>query len=76
MLFTAEELPQVVEQVRDTITALGQDPAQFEIDIRESDNSVRVACYTDDGGFMVRMFADHDWKRLENEIRELFKIGG
>ena len=74
MLFTTEELPQVVEKVRDTIVALGQDPDQFEIDIRESDNSVRVACYTDSGGMMVRMFADHDWERLEREIRELFKI--
>ena len=76
MLFTAEELPQVVEQVRDTITALGVDPDQFEIDIRESDNSVRVACYTDDGGMMVRLFGTNDWKRLEQEIRELFKING
>ena len=73
-LFKKEELTDVAEQVRDTIVALGQDPEQFEIDIRESDNSVRVACYTDNGGMMVRMFADHDWKRLENEIRELFGV--
>ena len=76
MLFTLEELPQVIEQVRDTATALGVDPAQFEIDPRESDCSVRVACYTDDGGFMVRLFGTNDWARLEREIRELFKISG
>lgn len=73
MLYTQEDLPQVVDAVRARVQELGLDPEIFEISARESDNSVRVAVYTDDGGFMVRLFGTKDWSRLESEIQELFK---
>ena len=74
MLYTQKDLPRIVESVRVCIQEFGLDPEIFEIDARESDCSVRVAVYTDSGGFMVRLFGTHDWDRLESEIRELFKI--
>lgn len=74
MFFKKEELDQVVDQVKSTIQSLGQDPEKFEISGRESDASVRVAIYTDDGGFMVRLFGTKDFVRLEQEIREFFGL--
>lgn len=76
MRYAQEQLPQVVESVKTEIIKLGLDPDQFEIEIRDSDRSVRVAVYTDNGGCMVRLFAPHDMPRLINEIKELFKING
>ena len=74
MLYTQEDLPQVVDAVRSRIRELKLDPETFEIDARESDCSVRVAVYTDSGSFMVRLFGTNDWPRLEAEIQELFNI--
>lgn len=73
MLYTQEDLPNVVDAVRARVRELGLDLGIFEINARESDCSVRVAVYTDSGGFMVRLFGTKDWSRLEAEIQELFK---
>jgi len=74
MLYTKEDLPKVIEQIELLIQSYNLNPNTFEITERESDNSIRVASYTDDGGFMVRLFADHDIKRLDKEIKELYKL--
>ena len=72
MLYTKEDLPKVIEQIELLTQSYNLNPNTFEITERESDNSIRVASYTDDGGFMVRLFADHDIKRLDREIKELY----
>lgn len=74
MLYKQEELSSAVDKIKTLIESMELDVSIFEIDIRESDNSIRVAAYTDDGGCMVRLFGDKDMSRLEREIRELFKL--
>lgn len=74
MLYTKKDLSSAVDKIKTLIESMGLDVEIFEIDIRESDNSIRVAAYTDDGGCMVRLFGDHDMDRLDREIRELFKL--
>ena len=74
MLYAKEDLPKVIQQIELLIESYNLKLSDFEISERESDNSIRVASYTDDGGFMVRLFADHDIKRLDKEIKELYKV--
>ena len=74
MLYKQEDLSPAVDKIKTLIESMGLDTSIFEIDIRESDNSIRVAAYTDDGGCMVRLFGDHHMDRLDTEIRELFKL--
>ena len=71
MLYTLKDMPLLIEEVKTIIRNKGQDPEQFEIAVRESDPSLRVAGYTDDGGFMVRLFAPHDLDRLHESLDEL-----
>ena len=74
MLYAKEDLSKVIQQIELLIHSYNLNPDTFEITERESDNSIRVASYTDNGGFMVRLFADHDIKRLDKEIKELYKL--
>ena len=74
MLYAKEDLPKVIQQIELLIESHNLKLSDFEISERESDNSIRVASYTDDGGIMVRLFADHDIKRLDKEIKELYKL--
>ena len=74
MLYAKEDLPKVIQQIELLIESYNLKLSDFEISERESDNSIRVASYTDNGGFMVRLFADHDIERLEKEIKELYKV--
>lgn len=76
MLYTLEDMPGLIEEVKTIITDRGQDPEQFEIDVRESDPSLRVAVYTEDGGFMVRLFGTNDLKNLHKSLDELFGNNG
>ena len=73
-MFTLEDLPTAVAHVQSKIRELGLDPSMFEIDIRESDCSIRVAVYTDNGGAMTRLFGSHHYALMEQEIRTLFKL--
>ena len=76
MLYTLEDMPSLIEEVKTIIRDKGQDPERFEIEVRESDPSLRVAVYTDDGGFMVRLFAPHDIDRLHESLDELGESNG
>ena len=71
MLYTLEDMPSLIEEVKTIIRDKGQDPEQFEIEVRESGPSLRVAFHTIDGGFMVRLFAPHDIDRLRESLDEL-----
>ena len=74
MLYKLEDMPALIEEVKGIITDAGQDPATFDISVIEDPKypNLRVAAHTDDGGFMVRLFADHDIDRLKESITELF----
>lgn len=72
MLYTLEDMPSLIEEVKTIIRDRGQDPEQFEIDVRESDPSLRVAVYNDNGGFMVRLFGTNDLSTLHKSLDELF----
>ena len=74
MLYKMEDMPALIEQVKGIITAAGQDPNTFEIEVIEDPKypNLRVAVYTDNGGFMVRLYADHDIENLQKSLTELF----
>jgi len=76
VLYTLEDMPSLLEEVKTIISDKGQDPEQFEIEVRESDPSLRVAVYTIEGGFMVRLFAPHDIDRLHESLDELGESNG
>ena len=76
MLYTLEDMPSLIEEVKTIIRDKGQDPEQFEIEVRESDPSLRVAVYTIEGGFMVCLFAPHDIDRLHESLDELGESNG
>jgi hypothetical protein len=72
MLYTEEDLPRVMEEIKAYIHSLNLNPANFEITKKHLDNSIRVASYTANGGFMVRVYGTNDLERCFNEIRELY----
>jgi hypothetical protein len=74
VLYTLEDMPSLIEEVKTIIRDKGQDPEQFEIEVKESGPSLRVAFYTNDGGFMVRLFAPHDLDRLHESLDELGEV--
>jgi hypothetical protein len=71
MAYTVQDLPAAMELAKATIRAMGHDLDQFEISILEHVPCVRVACHTDNGGFIARLFNDGHMSRLQNEITEL-----
>jgi len=74
MLYKLEDMPALIEEVKGMIVAAGQDPDKFEIEVIEDPKypNLRVAVYTDNGGFMVRLYADHDRENLQKSLEELF----
>jgi hypothetical protein len=72
VLYTIEDMLSLIEEVKTIIRDRGQDPEQFEIDVRESDPSLRVAVYNENGGFMVRLFGTNDINNLHKSLDELF----
>lgn len=74
MLYKLEDMPVLIEEVKGMIIAAGQDPDKFEIEVIEDPKypNLRVAVYTDNGGFMVRLYADHDRENLQKSLEELF----
>ena len=74
MLYKMEDMPALIDEVKGIITAAGQDPSTFEIEVIEDPKypNLRVATYTDNGGFMVRLYADHDIDNLKKSLTELF----
>ena len=74
MLYKMEDMPALIEEVKGIITAAGQDPSTFEIEVIEDPKypNLRVATHNDNGGFMVRLYADHDIENLQKSLAELF----
>ena len=74
MLYTLEDMPALIEEVKGHIRAAGADTETFEIEVIEDPKypNLRVATYTDHGGFMVRLYADHDIENLQKSLKELF----
>ena len=74
MLYKLEDMPALIEEVKGMIVAAGQDPDKFEIEVIEDPKypNLRVAVYTDNGGFMVRLYADQDRENLQKSLEELF----
>lgn len=71
MIYTSEDLPKVVEQVKESIQTRGLNVEDFGIDAIYSSNLVRVEYHsTDKGGFIVRMFGTNDFSMLEKELDE------
>jgi len=74
MLYTNEDMPALIEEVKGYIIAAGQDPDKFEFDIIEDPKypALRVAVYTDNGGFMVRLYGTNDMATFHKSMKELF----
>ena len=68
MVFTIEDLPKVVEQVKVAITDNGLNLDDFDISINESKVKVRVETHDiDKGGFIINLFTSGDFDRLVQE---------
>jgi len=72
VLYKLEDMPSLIEEVKTIIRDKGQDPEQFEIEVEESNPSLRVAVYTDHGGFMVRLFGTNNLNSLHKSLDELY----
>jgi len=75
VLYKLEDMPSLIEEVKTIIRDKGQDPEQFEIDVKDSTEkypNLRVAFHTDDGGFMVRLFGTNDLNSLHKSLDELY----
>lgn len=71
MIYTSEDLPKVVEQVKESINSRGLNVEDFDIDPIYSGNLVRVEHHSvDKGGFIIRMFGTNDFSMLEKELDE------
>ena len=74
MRYTAEDLPQVVEQVQAAIADQGLDLADFDISVDEADRKVRVETHDiDKGGFITNLFASWDFDELVTDLAEWSK---
>ena len=74
MLYKLEDMPALIEEVTGYIKDAGVDPETFEIEVIDDPKYpyLRVATYTDNGGFMVRFHGTNDMDRLHDSLKELF----
>lgn len=69
MIYTTEDLPNVVKQIQEAVVVAGADLNEFEISALESSNAVRVRVYNvDRGGFSLKLFGTNDFKLFEKEL--------
>ena len=66
---------QTIADVKNIITEAGGDPAKFEIEAKDLGDKwpyIRVAVYTERGGFMSKVFGDKQYENLRVQTQELF----